>query len=94
MNFLVATTNFGSELEHLLRLLKVARVVNIKMAFSSTNLITQHQIPKLRQSYVVFEKPGILPKNLETLTSSTTREFNIFCCNFAPFFFSSFLNGF
>ena len=87
MNFLVATTNFGSELEHLLRLLKVARVVNIKMAFSSTNLITQHQIPKLRQSYVVFEKPGILPKNLETLTSSTTREFNIFCWNFAPFFF-------
>ena len=65
----------------------MARLVNIKMAFNSTNFITQHQIPKLRQRYVVFDKPGILSKNLGTLTSSTTREFNILCWNFGPFFF-------
>ena len=30
----------------------------------------QNTIQKFRQSSIVFEKPGILPKNLKTLTSS------------------------
>ena len=30
----------------------------------------QNTIKKLRQSSIVFEKPGILPENLKTLTSS------------------------
>ena len=30
----------------------------------------QNPIQKFRQSSIVFEKPGILPENLKTLTSS------------------------
>ena len=30
----------------------------------------QNTIQKFRQSSIVFEKPGILPENLKTLTSS------------------------
>ena len=30
----------------------------------------QNPIQKSRQSSIVFEKPGILPENLKTLTSS------------------------
>ena len=30
----------------------------------------QYTIQKFRQSFIVFEKPGILSENLETLTSS------------------------
>ena len=30
----------------------------------------QNAIQKFRQSSIVFEKPGILPENLKTLTSS------------------------
>ena len=31
----------------------------------------QNTIQKFRQSSIVFEKPGILPENLKTLTSSS-----------------------
>ena len=45
----------------------------------------QNPIQKFRQSSssIVFEKPGVLSENLNTLTSSATLHFNIFCWNFA-----------
>ena len=35
----------------------------------------QNTIQKFRRSSIVFEKPGILPENLKTLTSSTLHSF-------------------
>ena len=43
----------------------------------------QNPIPEFRQSPFISEKPGILFKKLNILTSSTTIEFNIFCWMFA-----------
>ena len=44
----------------------------------------QNLIQKFRQSSIVFDKPGILPENLKTLTSSNYhKQFKSFCWNFA-----------
>ena len=43
----------------------------------------QNPVQKLRQSFIVFEKSGILSENLKTLTSSNYPTVNIFCWNFA-----------
>ena len=44
----------------------------------------QNPIQNFRQSSIVFEKPGILPEKLKTLTSSNYHTVpNIFCWDFA-----------
>ena len=45
----------------------------------------QNTIKKFRQGSIAFEKPGILPENLKTITilAPTILEFNILCWNFA-----------
>ena len=47
----------------------------------------QNPTQKFRQCSIVFEKPGILPENLKTLTSSNypTVQTSNFCSNFAHF---------
>ena len=59
----------------------------------------QNTIPKFRQSSIVFEKPGILSRNLKNwqklnfefektiLNLKTALEFNIFCWNFAHVYY-------
>ena len=57
---------------------KVARVVNLKLAFTdwfffkfgNTNQLMWNPIPKLRQSPIISEKPGYLSEKLKTVTSS------------------------
>ena len=41
----------------------------------------QNTIKKFRQGSIAFEKPGILPENLKTITilAPTILEFNILC---------------
>ena len=39
----------------------------------------QNAIQKFRQSSIVFEKPGIIPENLKTLTSSNYPTVQHFC---------------
>ena len=46
----------------------------------------ENTIQKFKQSFIVFEKSGILSKNLKTLTSSNYPTVNIFCRNFAHVF--------
>ena len=38
--------------------------------------------PKFRQSSIVFKKPGNLPENLKTLTSSNNHKIDYFLLNF------------
>ena len=44
-------------------------------------------IQKFRQGSIAFEKPGILSKNLKTLTSSNYSKVQYFCWNFAHVFY-------
>ena len=56
----------------------VACVVKIKLFFMDwfyynliiTNYVMQNTMQKFRQSFIVFEKPGISSENLKTMTSS------------------------
>ena len=47
----------------------------------------QNTIQKFRQSYTVFQKAGILPENLKTLTSSNFPTVQYFCWKFAHVFY-------
>ena len=38
--------------------------------FGSTNQVMQNPMPKLRQTSIISKKPGFLPEELKTLTSS------------------------
>ena len=66
--------------------LKVACVVKkivfyglILLSFDNTNCVMQNTIQKFRQSSFVFEKPGILSENFNTLTSSNYPTVQYFC---------------
>ena len=43
----------------------------------------ENAMQTFRQSFVVFEKPGILSENLKTLTGSNYHTVKYFCWNFA-----------
>ena len=43
----------------------------------------ENAMQTFRQSFVVFEKPGILSENLKIWRAPTTIQLNIFCWNFA-----------
>ena len=47
----------------------------------------QNPIQKIRQSSIVFEKPGIFLKTWKLWRAPTTVQFNTFCWKFAHIFF-------
>ena len=47
----------------------------------------QNTEQNFRQSFIVFEKPGILSENLKTLTSSNYLTVQYFLLNFAHIFY-------
>ena len=46
----------------------------------------QNVIQKLRQSSIIFEKPGFLPEKLKTLTSSNYHKVQYFLLKLFPYF--------
>ena len=47
----------------------------------------QNPIPKLRQTSIISKKPGFLSEKWKLWRAPTTKEFNIFCWNFAHVFY-------
>ena len=51
-------------------MVKFKLVLLIFLYFCTTNQVMQNPIPKLKQSSIIFKKPGFSSEKLKTLTSS------------------------
>ena len=74
--------------------IKVAQVVNLKLVFTDCFYILVVLIKLCKIQYLSYGRPLLFPrnqlfcqKNLKLWRAPTTKEFNIFCWNFAHVFY-------